>query len=120
VQTRDMDTINRQVAVIKPTEPYVAWINSLPGMSEDPSTIESLNNDCTALLLPYFDDDEESLKFIKRIYKRIFEIELESWSTDKKAWPKKRDYALFRDWFKIEFHSEVFDFGEGSIEIDEY
>jgi len=115
-----MNSINRQVAVIKPKEPYVAWINSLPGMSDNPSTIESLNNDSTALLLPHFDDDEDSLKFIKQIFKKIFEMELEGWSSDTKEWPKKRNYALFREWFKIEFHSEVFDFGQGQIEIDEY
>jgi hypothetical protein len=117
---RDMKSINRQVAVIKPKEPYVAWINSLPDMIDDPSSIESLNNDCTALLLPHFDDDEESIKFIKQIHNKIFEIELESWSTDKKTWPKNKNYILFCDWFKVEFHSEVFDFGEGAVEIDEY
>ena len=114
-----MDSINRQIAIIKPKKPYVNWINSLPGMDE-PSSIESLNNDCTALLLPHFDDDDESLKFIKRIYRKIFEIELDSWSTGENAWPKKRTYDLFREWFKIEFHSEVFDFGKGAIGIDVY
>jgi hypothetical protein len=115
-----MNTINRQVAVIKPKEPYVSWVNSIAGMPGDPYSIESLNNDCTALLLPHFDDDEESLKFVKKIYKELFEFELSGWSTDRKSWPKKRNYTLFRDWFRIESHSEVFDFGEGSIESDEY
>lgn len=114
-----MNSLNRQVAVIKPKEPYVDWINSLPGMDE-PTTIESLDNDCTALLLPHFDDDNDSMKFIKKIYRQIFDMELDSWSTDKKIWPQKRTYAIFCEWFKIEFHSEVYDFGEGLIENDEY
>jgi hypothetical protein len=114
-----MKSLNRQVAIIKPKEPYVAWINSRPGMDE-PSTIESLNNDCTALLLPHFDDEEESLHFVKKHYRQIFKMELDSWSTDKKSWPKKINYALFREWFKIELHSEVFDLGQGPIEVDDY
>ena len=109
-----MNTINRQVAVIKPKKPYVDWINSLPG-TDEPLSIESLNKDCTVLLLPNFDDDEESLKFIKNIYRSIFEIELDSWCTDENFWPKNRDYNIFDQWFTIEFHSEVFDFGEGKI-----
>lgn len=114
-----MNSLNRQVAVLKPKEPYVAWINALPGMNQ-PSTIESLNNDCTAFLLPHFDDDGESLNFVKKIYRQIFEMELDSWSTDKRTWPQKRNYALFREWFQIEFHSEVYDFGEGPLETEEY
>ena len=114
-----MNSLNRQVAVVKPKEPYVDWINSLPGMDE-PTTIEFLNNDCTALLLPLFDNDNRSLKFIKRVYKEIFEIELNSWIRDKKLWPQKRTHTLFCDWFRIEIHSEVYDFGKGLVEIDEY
>ena len=51
----EMYSINRQVAVIKPKEPYVDWINSLPGIDE-PCDIEGLNNDCTALLSSDFRD----------------------------------------------------------------
>lgn len=61
-----MNSINRQVAIIKPKEPYVAWINSLADMDEQ-STIDSLNDDCTALLLPHFDDDKESMKYTKNL-----------------------------------------------------
>ena len=109
-----MKTINRQVAIIKPKKPYVDWINSLPG-TDEPSSIESLNADCTAFLLPNFDDDEESMKHVINIYQKFFEIELGSWSSDENYWPKKRDYNIFDQWFAIEFHSEVFDFGEGKI-----
>ena len=70
-----MDSINRQIAIIKPKKPYVNWINSLPGMDE-PSSIESLNNDCTALLLPHFDDDDDSLKFIKKYIGKYLRLNL--------------------------------------------
>lgn len=46
-------------------------------------------------------------------------MELDSWCTDKKSWPEKRTYAVFCEWFKIEFHSEVYDFVEGLIKNDD-
>ena len=80
---------------------YGGWIIALVGFSGDSNiglTSEKTNN----------------------IYRQIFEIELDSWSTNKDTWPKKRSYALFRKWFEIEFHSEVLDFGIDDIEIGEY
>ena len=114
-----MYSINRQVAILKPKKPYIDWINSLPEMDEhfDP---ESLKKDCTAILMPELDNEEESLKYFKNIYKDIFEIELDSWYSDKKFWPKKRNFILFMQWFNIEFHSEVLDLLDMDIEKEEY
>lgn len=95
------------------------WINSLPG-SVEPCSIESLNDDCTAVLLPQFDFLKQSQKFIKRIYKQLFELELNGWYTDKTLWPRNRSYKLFCVWFQIEIHTEVFDFGKGNITVEEY
>ena len=114
-----MYSINRQIAIIKPKEPYVKWINSLPG-SENPCDIEELNSDCTAFLIPHFDYNSESNKFMKKMYKKIFEIELEGWNTDKRTWPKKRSFSLFEKWFHIEFHSEVIDMLGTDIEKEDY
>lgn len=115
-----MNSINRQVVIIKPKNLYVTWISSLPDMADESVTIESLQNDCTALLVPHFDEEEELFKFIKNIYQQIFEKELWGWSTDKDLWPVDLNYSLFQNWFEIEVHSEVFDLGENSIGIDEY
>ena len=82
--------------------------------------IKNLSTDCTAILLPHFDHDEASLKFIKSKYTKIFELELDSWSADKSAWPNKRNYHVFLEWFDIEFHSEVLVFGKGEIEKEDY
>ena len=114
-----MYSINRQVAIIKPKKPYIDWINSLPGM-DVPFDSESLKKDCTAILLPHLDNDEESLKYLKTIYTEIFDIELDSWYSDKRFWPKKRNFALFIEWFDVEFHSEVLDPLENDIEKEEY
>jgi hypothetical protein len=69
---------------------------------------------------PNFDACAEYIKYLKKIYKKVFEIELESWSIDKGTWPKKRSFSLFEKWFYIEFHSEVFDALGTDIEKEDY
>jgi len=112
-----MYSINRHVIVVKPKKPYIEWINSLPN-SEEPIEIGELGTDCTSYLIPDFDYEDDSHKYIQEIYKSIFEIELEGWSTDERTWPQQRTYQLFQKWFTIEIHSEVIDCLESKIEKD--
>ena len=103
-----MDTINRSVAVVKPKQPFLDWLNALPD-SDQPFTLADIQTDCTVLLLPEFGNDLQAQKFIKRIFANIFERELDGFCTDPDWWPSKRDYKTFLQWFDIEVHSEVFD-----------
>ena len=84
------------------------WLNELPD-PDYPFTLTEFQTDYTVLLLPVFGNDLQAIKFIKKIYKGVFEKELYSWCTDSDYWPAKRDYKTFLQWFEIEFHSEVFD-----------
>jgi len=113
-----MDYINRQVAIIKPKEPYINWTNTLPGAVK-PVSIDNLQIDCTAILLPNFDAEEESLKYLKKIFHHIFEYELFGWHTDEKAWPQNRTFSLFQEWFNIESHTEVIDLGNELIATED-
>jgi len=103
-----MDTINRSVAVVKPKQPFLDWLNALPD-NEELFTLSDLQTDCTVLLLPEFGNDLQAQKFIKTIHEYIFERELDSYCTDPDWWPSKRDYKTFLHWFDTEHHSEVFD-----------
>ena len=109
-----MKTINRAIAVIKPRQPYVDWINQLPDSLESVS-LEDLQADCTAILIPEFDREEESKAFISAIAERIFQEELESWCTSETLWPKRRTNRMFWRWFYVEVHSVVVDAGKGPI-----
>ena len=100
--------INRTVALLRPKQPLVDWLNALPD-TDIPFTLADYHTDCTVLLLPEFGNDLQALKFIKKIHKEIFEKELDSFCTDPDYWPSKRDYKTFLEWFDIELHSEVFD-----------
>jgi len=109
-----MKTINRSVAVIKPKQLYVDWINQLPS-TEEKLTLGDLQSDCTAILIPEFDREEESKAFISAMTESLFAEELAGWCTDETCWPKKRTNRMFWKWFEVEVHSEVFDAGKGPI-----
>ncbi len=109
--------INRGVIVVKPKQPYVDWANTC----DDHPTSTSLSDareDCSAYLLPCWEDDDELERLLKRVCRRIFESELAGWTTDESCWPKRRDLATFREWFEIEPHSLVFELGDSFIRIE--
>jgi hypothetical protein len=72
-------------------------------------TLAGLQTDCTALLIPEYDTDDQAHQIIKKISKELFERELDSYCTDPDWWPSNRDYKTFLKWFDIELHSAVFD-----------
>ena len=85
-----MDTINRSVAVIKPKQPFLDWLNALPD-NEKPFNHADLQTDCTVLLLPESGNDLQAQKFIEKIHQYIFERELDAFCTDPDWWPSKRE-----------------------------
>jgi len=109
-----MKTINRAVAVIKPKQPYIDWVNHLPD-NQDWVTVANLQTDCTAILIPEFDREKKSKAFIDTLAESIFEEELAGWCTGEACWPKKRTKKMFREWFDVEVHSVVLEAGKGLI-----
>lgn len=103
-----MYSINRCVAIIKPKQPYLDWAHSLPDETSR-FTLDELRSDCTAILLPEYDLEEDGHALIREIYSEIFEMELRAWYTDDNRWPENRDYKTFLEWFDIEYHSIVVD-----------
>jgi len=60
-----MNEVNRSVFVVRAKEPFLQWLNSLP----DPGdfTLDEVNRDSTAYLLPEFEDDDEMEKLLGEI-----------------------------------------------------
>lgn len=109
--------INRMAVVIRPKSPYIEWANSLEGdveFSED-----DFREDCTSLLIPVFEYNEEARSYIHENYGEIFEHELASISTNEEDWPEELSLELFLDWFDVEVYSIVIDMGEDPITYDE-
>ena len=113
-----MSLINRGLLIVKPKQPFLDWLNSLPNDNEvDEANREELDespeiDDYTAYLVPEFEDDEETRQVLEEFYSFIFEQELESWDQEESNWPKNRDLVTFHEWFEVQFHSMVFDLAE--------
>jgi len=114
-----MFQINRSVAIIKPKQPFVDWANSV--VDEDVQySISDFSTDCSVILLPVVDSDENAEAFINDIFQDLFELELSSWIVVDEMWPENITYKMFLEWFDVEFHSMVFDSLKDDIEKDPY
>lgn len=103
-----MNLVNRGVAVIKPREPFLDWVNRNPDFSP-PVTMEEVQQDCTVLLVPDLGSPEAVLDFVAPLKPGLLEMELEGWNRDSTAWPAERTSAQFDAWFTLEVHSMVWD-----------
>ena len=115
-----MFQIDRSVAIIKPKQPFVDWVNSVADAGDDQYTIQDFSTDCSVILLPVVDSDEVAEALIKDMYQDVFELELSSWMTDDDTWPEDITYKMFLEWFDVEFHSMVFDSLDDDIEKEAY
>ena len=113
-----MQSINRTAVVIKPKQPFVDWINSIPGDSSN-YTLEQLSEENTTFLVPESNNIENSKNYIRNNYRVIFEFELWGWMKKEGVWPKNRNWEMFNKWFDIEINSEVFDLVDEEIEKDD-
>ena len=108
--------INRIAAIVEPKEPYLAWARALDG--DDPS-IDSLSaEDLTSVYL--IDEDENAERSLQRNWAWIFEEKLYSWHRERKAWPPKRTYKVFREWFDVRLVDLVFDLSDESLVHEEF
>ena len=99
--------LDRIVAVIKPTQRFLHWIQQMPD-NED-IELSDLREDCTALLIPAFDAPEEADQYMATLCEDIFANELDVWDESMETWPSDRSFEHFKQWFDIEYHSMVFD-----------
>ncbi len=106
--------LNRGVVIVRPKQPYLDWAAAL----DDSELVPDPNAEQTVYLIPSYGDDEEAWEILERVHPAIFENELYGWHTDEAAWPKGRDFAMFKAWFKIELHSVVEDLCDYEI-VDE-
>ncbi|MCK5370591.1 MAG: hypothetical protein KAQ62_18640 [Cyclobacteriaceae bacterium] len=94
--------INRYAIVLKPLKPYVKWIH---GVEPDDQIIE--NSEANIYLVNEEIGDLE--KWLKKNYNKFFALELENQLLDRKKWPQNRNYKMFKQWFKVELSTMIYD-----------
>ncbi|MBE0424509.1 MAG: hypothetical protein IBX66_11315 [Lutibacter sp.] len=94
--------INRHGIVVKPLKPFADWVFNIYPEDRYPEFIESkiyLVNDEI--------DDLET--WLKKKFDKFFMLELDAWNTNKKEWPQKRTYKMFKQWFQVELSTMIYD-----------
>ena len=96
----DSNYLNRQSIIIKPLQPFQDWYYNLYPEDNDFKIVNSV-------YLINEDIDVES--WLKKKYDTIFALELQSGHDNKKEWPQKRSYKMFKQWFQVEVSLLVYD-----------
>ena len=107
--------LNRGAVIVRPKQPFLDWAASLDASDILPDR----DGEKTVYLVPECEDDFEAVEVLSQVYDIIFEEELFGWHTRESDWPKNRTFAMFRDWFDVEFHSVIVDICDYSLEDDE-
>ncbi|WP_034885992.1 hypothetical protein [Gillisia sp. JM1] len=93
--------IDRKAIVIKPLQPFFDWINAL--YPED-----KIDNDESNIYL--IDENIKNVEdWLKNKYDRFFKMELNEWHANKKEWPQRRNYKMFKQWFQVIISTEIYD-----------
>jgi hypothetical protein len=111
-----MYSIDRQLVILKPKQPFLDWLNNVDKKN---LSLEDVRSDCTVFLIPVVDNLDDAEKYVKSIFPDLFDLELSEWNVDEELWPNHRTIELFREWFDIYFHSTVIDTEEKEILKDE-
>jgi hypothetical protein len=115
-----MRVLNRTAVTIVGAQPYVDWMR---GRERDADkgllTVARTKSYGSAFLLPEFEVEDELLEWVEDNYSWLFEFQLAAWTEDEAAWPRSRDLATFRRWFRVEVHSVVVDVPDEDLEGDE-
>lgn len=114
-----MYEVNRSIAILKPRQPFLDWLKSLPGGLDEQLELVQLRGDCNALLIPAADDYDSADDFVRQHYHSLFAAELADWCEDEAFWPALTP-ALFGEWFDVEIHSVLTDLVEQPLEREAF
>lgn len=102
--------INRKAVIIKAKQPFFDWYNALYP-EED---FYDVDKETTTVYLMDIDIEDEE-KWLKKKFDTLFKLQLEDWHLNKKEWPQKRNYKLFKEWFQISISDMIYDLEKAPI-----
>jgi len=97
--------INRSAIILKPQQPFVDWYFKL-----NPNDELDFEEDIKETNIYLVDDGIDDIeKWLKKKFDKFFMLELDEWCTNKKEWPQKRNYKMFKLWFRVEISEMIYD-----------
>ncbi|NQX85490.1 MAG: hypothetical protein HRT67_06245 [Flavobacteriaceae bacterium] len=103
-QMDEENYINRNAIVLKAQQPFIDWSNSIyPDSVIDESQITESN-------IYLVDNGIKNIEaWLRKIFDKFFIMELKDWS-------QKRNYKMFKRWFKIETSHMIYDLEKEPVE----
>jgi len=111
--------LNRTAVVVTTRQPFLDWLRSVDPTNQE-LTLEEINTDSSAYLLPECGSDAEPAKLVRRFAKEIFAHELDGWWREPLDWPKSMAWPVFDRWFEWRTHSMVLDVVEDGLIREEF
>lgn len=93
--------VDRIAINVKPLQPFLDWCLNLY-----PDELDEIEVTNTYLI---GHDIENVEAWLRKKFDKIFTFELESWHLNKKEWPQKRNYKMFKEWFQVDVSTMVYD-----------
>lgn len=112
-------TINRTVVLLAPKQPFLDWLNIVEP-DEEPLTLDDLREDNEVFLIPQYNDDSDSEKWIEARWSFLFEHMLMGWVDEEILWPQDRTLEMFREWFDIEIHTMAWDLSDEPLIVEDW
>lgn len=107
--------INRSAIALKPLQPFIDWQNTIyPDATIDENDLKDIN-----IYLINNASYEDVDTYLKKKFDKYFMMELEGWHTDKRNWPQRRNYKMFKNWFQVNISTAVFDLEKTPISKSE-
>ncbi len=97
--------INRSAIILKPQQPFLDWYFNL-NPNDDLDFEEDIKETNIYLVDEGIDNIE---KWLRKKFNKFFMMELDEWCADKKEWPQKRNFKMFKLWFQIDISTTIYD-----------
>lgn len=112
-------TLNRTVIMLGPKQPFLDWLNNVDPDDES-LTVDDLRDDNEVFLIPQYNDNTDSEKWVEMRWGFLFEHMLMGWVDDEALWPQDRTLEMFREWFEIEIHTMAWDLSDEPLIVEDW
>ncbi len=106
------EQVNGLIIAIVPKKAFENWLRETFKFFEvvpDEEAFKHLDEESLLYLIPWINNPEDCINFIKEHYLELFRNSLTLWCKDERGWPKDLSYERFNEFFTVEFHTHIYD-----------